>query len=79
MGQLVVHLGVNLVEVVVRLVHRHHEDVTVPVEPQVLELGHVVLSVAHGRGSRGSPSNRSPMMLRCTSLVPPPIVRAREK
>ena len=32
-----------------------------------------------GRGSRGRPSRRSPMMLRCTSLVPPPMVSARLK
>ncbi len=31
-----------------------------------------------GSSSRGNPNTRSPRMLRCTSLVPPPIVRARE-
>ena len=31
------------------------------------------------QGSRGRPSTRSPMMLRCTSLVPPAIVRLRLK
>jgi hypothetical protein len=31
-----------------------------------------------GEPSRGSPSTRSPRMFRCTSLVPPPMVSARE-
>ncbi len=42
-----------------------------PERTSVVEQGHAAA------GSWGMPNTRSAMMLRCTSAVPPPIVRAR--
>ena len=76
-GEVLVQGAVDRVDGRRGVVDGHDQDVAVALE---VDGGEVVAHVSppRGRGSRGRPSSCSAMMFDSTSVVPPPMVRARE-
>ena len=77
--QVGVQIVVDGVDRRTRVVDGHDQDGAVPFEADGAELVLVGHAFSVGRGSRGNPSSCSAITLERTSVVPPPIVKARLK